>query len=547
MSAETNNKTESLQNRGTRTLRRWPQFMAQTVIILCVVAIVSIVAEGQTGTAQANPAQAAAAPCITPTITATPTNTATPTPTNTPTNTPSPTPDLTATFNAGVPAPKGTPAVKGNSVPKNTPAFRTNAAPTDPCGTTVATGEINGTIALDGGPAIGFGVRLEGRETAQFTTGIDGRYRFTNLPVGSYVVRVVYDTKKYKPVGQDFSDQALGEGTVSSRNFDFVTIVVPKPPTPTTTSGGNPIKVFNPTLSITPDKGLPGTPVLVTGEGWNPQGPDGGPNQVTVALDNVVSSNASGTFNGRLAAPITLGTFPVTSDGKLQAQTTLPQNLAAGQIKVLGTDRNNQNAQQPFTVQPQQPNVICPNNPPPSGNGLRIAFKTTQVNQDFAICVQVVAGSFDVDLSHTVVVTLPPGSTVKSTSPSTGTVSTSGTTASWGGFTLPARASATLILQVNSTSSNLDKASVVVTGRTSTGINFRRVIPGLPPLTEIDFGPNPANIAAAPPLVPSTGNGQDEAGMVSVLVLLALSLIATGAVVAGGALGWKWLSQERRR
>src|SRR4051812_7730273 len=99
MSAETNNKTESLQSKG-RTLKRWPQFAAQMVIILCVVAIVSIVAQGQPKAASAQ-----TAPCTT----ATPTSTATATPTNTPTNTPSPSPTVTPspnatlTFLAGVP------------------------------------------------------------------------------------------------------------------------------------------------------------------------------------------------------------------------------------------------------------------------------------------------------------------------------------------------------------------------------------------------------------------------------------------------------------
>lgn len=468
---------------------RWRFLLSGMVILLGLPVLSGLLAESPTEFFSIRSAKAAPAAQPCPTC-------PTPTPTITPTITPTPTPIITSTK------------------PVVTPSQS----------------EINGVISLDGTPSAGFTITLDGRSTAQQVTGPDGRYRFTGLPNGTYKVRVLYDAKKVMPVGQDYSDQAMDGTSVATRNFEFKSVA--PPPTATVPVPGPTTSTYNPSLAVVPNSAPPGTLLQVNGAGWNPQGPDGGPNQVTVIIDNSVAGNSSGAFSGQNAPLVTLGTFPVGGDGKLQAQATLP-DVAPQAVSFIGVDRNLQKAQTAFTIlaaPPAQLNAECPNVAPPPGNGLRLAFKTVQNNADFVICMQAVAGSFGVDLSHTIGVTLPPGTTVARNRPSTGTVSVAGTDVDWGNFTLPARASATLVIQINNASGKLDGSGLEVTGVTSNGISFRRIIPGLPALTEINLDP-PAQGGGGttPTSLPATGNGQAKAEdsfypVVLTLVLVTVSL-----------------------
>jgi hypothetical protein len=436
-----------------------------------------------------------------------------PTPTNTPINTPTNTP---------IP-------------PKITPTF----TPVPP-----ALGSITGVVTLDGNPASGFSVRLEGRSTGEQTTGLDGTYSFKNLPAGTYVVRVAYDPQKVAPVGQDFSDLALASDTTVRRDFQFKSLAQPTtvaPPGTTPPVGGKP------GLEVVPASGKPGTLLQINGTGWKPLAPDGTANIVTVILDNSVNGQV---INSNRAPLVTLGSYQVDGSGKFQGQATLP-DLAPQQVRVIGTDRNAETAQSSLTIQPANTptaapptGVQCSNPSPPSGNGLRIAVLTARNGNGFAICVQAVAGDFDVDLSHTVIVTLPPGTTVTRTQPSTGSASTNGNTASWDGFNLVSRATATLILQVTTPDGNLNSANVTVTGRATTG-NFRRIIPGLPPLTEIDFDVPQGGTGPVPSSLPSTGsaNQPDEATSLYP-VLAAIAFAASGVFLTIGLIMSR---RERRR
>ncbi|HEX2910661.1 MAG TPA: choice-of-anchor D domain-containing protein [Chloroflexia bacterium] len=403
--------------------------------------------------------------------------------------------------------------------------------------------EISGLVTLDGAPAPGFMVKLEGRETSQTTTGGDGRYSFKGLPEGAYVVRVPFDNTKYTVVGQNFSNQTMTGTSVENRiNFQFNSIAQPTTPPATTSPGGQPS--FNPTLTVTPKSGPPGTLVTITGTGWNPKGPDGGQNQVLVTLESSTGSGSGSLSSFSLskasASLVTLGSFPVNSDGTINAQATLPA-LVPQNVLVLAKDRNSQNAQAPFAVVGAA-DVVCPN--VPAGSKLRVGTASAQTGPNtFKICVVVTASVNEgVNLTDSLIITLPNGSGVTNSSVSAGTVTVTNNSVDWGGFTLAAGQSANLILTINSPSGSLNGTSLFISGRFNRGQAFQQRIPGLIPLTEIDV---PQATAVIPQGAPSTGSGaaatQDNFGYP--FLLLAATLLGAFWLIAG----WKLIKRGRQR
>ncbi len=377
---------------------------------------------------------------------------------------------------------------------------------------------IGGTVFLDGVPAPGFLVQLDPQNIQQ-TTGPDGRYNFTGLGAGFYVVRVVhYESALVMPVGQDYSDQPVsGTVVITDKNFQFVSkkstantpvaaIATPTTAVATAAATASTTK-FNPKLTINPAGGPAGTQVQVTGTGWNPVGPNGLPNQVSVVLDTQAA--ASGAISGfslnatsnRLAPIATLGVYAVKADGTLSGSAVLPVNLQPGTLFLVGNDLNQQKANTNFVVQPvAQVQPECPN--VSSGKGLRVATKTVARNsRDFYLCIQVVAGEDGVNLNDTVILNLPQGATASEPRAGLGTVNITSNSVRWGGFSLAARQSTTLILSVSTLNGNLDNTSLFVSGRFNRGQSFQQRIPGLPELTEI-------NVAVATPAPPINTGGR---------------------------------------
>lgn len=417
--------------------------------------------------------------------------------------------------------------------------------------------QIGGTVLVNSVPTAGFKVRLEGGSGGVQITEPDGRYNFTGLEAGLYVVRVIeYDPALFAPVGQDYSNRTLsGTDVESAVNFQFqaltppattappVTTAPPTTPPPATTAPAG----FNPQIKITPASGPAGTIVQVQGTGWNPKAPDGSPNQVTVVLDTQTATTSALQGSAQNAPLGTLGTFTVGADGTFQGQATLPTTLSAQSFFLIGTDKSGGKAQAPFQI---EPTAQCPS--VSAGEKLRVATKTVKVSDTkFLECIQVVAGSEAVNLNDTVILQLPTGTSVLVNSNSLGTVTVNSNVVRWGGFSLAAGQSATLVLSLTvPPNGTLDGSSILISGRFSRGQAFQQRISGLPPLTEIDVpaqgggggGSGSGTTAPIPSGAPSTGTGiSGDSELNWIALLLVLLVLASAATTVG------LVSRVRRR
>jgi hypothetical protein len=418
----------------------------------------------------------------------------------------------------------------------------TPTATTVPCGSSKtapvcpANSIIAGTVFLDGQPAAGFTVKLDNQNLSQ-TTGADGKYRFTGLGANPYTVRVIYDHTKYEVIGQDFSLQTVSNDSVNDNiNFQFKTIATPTP-VPTTAVPAT----FNPSLQIDPAAAPPGGSVKITGAGWNPQGPNGVQNQVTVTLENTSASGQLRGFSLANAPAPVLAVLHVAKDGTILAVATVPNNLAPQAFLAVGTDLNSQKAQKNFQVTQVTPANIC--SPAPAvPNKLRVAINTAQAagSGKFQLCVSLTAPTNDgVNLNDTVIIQLPSGATASQLSASAGTVNSTGSTVRWGSFTLASQQNATLTLNIDTSNSTLNGTSLFVSGRFNRGLAFQQRINGLPALTEIDATPQGGG-SVVPVAAPSTGFGaaQNDSAPVVVMILVAAWII-TIALLLIGRLAWR--------
>ncbi len=412
-----------------------------------------------------------------------------------------------------------------------------------PCAPKPANSFIAGTIFLDDKPAAGFSVSLDAGGGAQ-TTGISGGYKFGGLGAGGYTVRVSYDKTKVAPVTSDFSLQTVdGNSGNSGIDFRFKSLVTPSPsPVPTTPT--SPGKSFNPSIALNPTAGPPGAKVDVNGSGWNPRGPTGGPNTVTVVFDNATASGAVSGLSTANAPIAVLGIFQVRSDGTFVGQAAIP-TLPAQAVVAFGTDENYQRARTNFTIQAapvsQTPQDCNANTP--AGQKLRITTCFVQTsNTSFRLVVGVVAGADGVNLNDTVIVNLPAGATASQISSSTGTVNITGNVVRWGGFSLAPQQEVDLALSVNAPGGSLDGSSLFVSGRFNRGLAFQQRILGLPPLTEIDPGQGGASVPAGG--APSTGIGPKDDSLQALIVGL---LIAAWILTLGGLIGWRMVWRKRQR
>ncbi len=398
---------------------------------------------------------------------------------------------------------------------------------------------IGGLVTVDDKPAPGFTIILDGADSRKATTGSDGRYSFDNLPNGSYSTAIIYDNTKYAPVSQDKINQTLtGNEIEKGQNFRLRSLVAPTTAVPTTapptSDNGGGGKVYTPTLTVLPASAGPGKSIEISGNGWNPKGPDGNANQVTVQVDTK-SLTGSSVLNGfALNEPLaTLGTFTVGQDGNFKSTVTVPA-LPAQLTYLIGSDRNGTKAQTKLTV---EAGPACTNVAP--GNGLRIATKTTQHSPNgYFLCIQLVAGKGGVNLNDTVIVTLPGGASTIDSQAGTGTVSLSGNIIRWGGFSLNAQQSTTLLLDVTTNGGTLDGTNIVISGRFNRGQAFQQSINGLPPLVEIDeivATPSAANNPIIPAAAPNTGTGlpatQNDPALPVALGLVLLWLVTLVGLV----------------
>ncbi len=412
-----------------------------------------------------------------------------------------------------------------------------------PCGTSPYAppcrfeSEIKGTVSVDGKPAAGFGVALASQGKSA-TTGAGGGYSFKGLGAGNYAVVLSYDKTKYKNPDPDTKFVGIGDSEIATVNFNLQSLATPSPLSATPTP-----KSFSPSLLVEPFSANNGSEVTLTGSGYNPFGPDGGPNQVTVTLEPTTSGSVRGLSVASAIA--NLGTFTVDSTGAFKNKVTVPVALSPQTVLVLGTDKNGQSASKNFSV--TRADVSCR---PASAvaDKLRLTSAALEISPGvFRICVSVTAPSNDgVNLNDTVIVNLPSGTTATQVSVSTGTVSVSGSTVRWGGFSLASQQNANLLLTVGSTT--LNGTSVFVSGRFNRGLAFQQRFGGLPDLVEISAAAGGGNTGGTSNVVvpvgaPSTGTGSNQNDDSTGLIAL---LVGAWAATVGLLVGWRVISRRRR-
>ena len=461
-----------------------------------------------------------------------------------------PTPSPTSIVSSTIPATTAPPTtVPPTTVPPTTTLPPTTVPPTTTAAPTVTTtpqpqlGEIGGLVLVDDRPTAGFVVVLSG--SGQRTTGADGRYRFGNLTAGTYGVSVNYDHQKYAALSQDRYTQTLAPGEIQTGvTFRLKSL---QTPSPTITPASTQSPTYNPKLTVSPKSGLVGSSLHVSGSGWNPRGPDGNANGVTVLIESN-STSGRGSVSGfslnaaSLNAPLgTLGVLPVSSTGEVSGDLVL-KDVAPQQVFITGQDLYKQTAQAPFAVEgaPQCP-MVGP------GQKLRLATKfVNRTTQSYWVCVQVIAGADGVNLNDTVIEQFPQGSTVTDASAGTGTVSINGSTVRWGGFSLAAQQSTSLLVSVTPPNNSLTGTSIFISGRFNRGQSFQQRYDGLPPLVEIDVAESGATsstpsgqAANIPQAAPATGNAPLPAKETDPPLML-VGLLAVWLLTLGWLIRRRW-------